>query len=227
MMTRSQTRIAQLEARISELEKENDKFKKEKSVLMAVAAGNYKRGEEFKAICREYFTAEYIDACARGMDSALVSEYFRDTEEEDNLLVQSMLEHNDEDLEDRLWEHYQDTKGHRNSIDGDLNYLREHCKDANQIKRLFDEDNRQEGYAYDIDKDEYYKYDEDSDEEDTDEEVCKNCDETYMGRKEPYCIMGDGNCGKGLRHISVLYERDAFGEMLMPPQVRKENENKE
>eukprot|EP00964_Phaeocystis_antarctica_P035939 scaffold20548_cov105-Phaeocystis_antarctica.AAC.1 len=192
MMTRSQTRIAQLEARISELEKENEKLDKEKSVLMAVAAGNYKRGEEFKAICREYFTAEYIDACARGMDSALVSEYFRDTEEEDNLLVQSMLEHNDEDLEDRLWEHYQDTKGHRNSIDGDLNYLREHCKDANQIKRLFDEDNRQEGYAYDIDKDEYYKFDEDSD-EDTDEdyynrdqipdteesEECARCKKTF------------------------------------------------
>ena len=77
MMTRSMTR------RIAELEKENEKLKEEKSVLMAVAAGNYKRGDEFKAICREYFTAEYINSCARGMDSALVSEYFRDTEDEE------------------------------------------------------------------------------------------------------------------------------------------------
>ena len=97
MTTHSETRIAELEARIAELEtelkefediylplhKENEKLKKEKSVLMAVAAGNYKRGDEFKAICREYFTAEYINSCARGMDSALVSEYFRDTEDEE------------------------------------------------------------------------------------------------------------------------------------------------
>ena len=78
MMTRSMTR------RIAELEKENEKLKEEKSVLMAVAAGNYKRGDEFKAICREYFTAEYIDSCVRAMDAALVSEYFRDTEDEDS-----------------------------------------------------------------------------------------------------------------------------------------------
>ena len=52
-----------------------------------------------------------------------------------------------------------------------------------------------------------WEYDDDEEEDESeDEEVCKNCDETYMGRKEPYCIMGDGNCGKGLRHISVLYE---------------------
>ena len=72
-----------LYARIAQLEKENERLEKEKSVLMAVAAGNYKRGDEFKAICREYFTAEYINVCARGMDSALVSEYFRDTEDEE------------------------------------------------------------------------------------------------------------------------------------------------
>jgi hypothetical protein len=75
-----------LYARIAELEKENEKLKEEKSVLMAVAAGNYNRGKEFRAICRKYFTAEYIDSCVRAMDAALVSEYFRDTEEEDNLL---------------------------------------------------------------------------------------------------------------------------------------------
>ena len=73
-----------LYARIAELEKENEKFKEEKSVLMAVAAGNYKRVEEFKAICRKYFTAEFIDSCVRYMDATLVSEYFQDTEEEDN-----------------------------------------------------------------------------------------------------------------------------------------------
>jgi uncharacterized protein YigA (DUF484 family) len=84
MTTHSETRIAKLEARIAELEKE-------KSVLMAVAAGNYNRGEEFKAICREYFTAEYIDSCVRAMDAALVSEYFRDTEEEDNLLAEGFI----------------------------------------------------------------------------------------------------------------------------------------
>ena len=223
MMTRSKSRIAELEARIAELENENDKFKKEKSVLMAVAAGNYKRGEEFKAICREYFTAEYIDACARGMDSALVSEYFRDTEEEDNLLVQSMLEHNDEDLEDRLWEHYQDTKGHRNSIDGDLNYLREHCKDANQIKRLFDEDNRQEGYAYDIDKDEYYKFDEDSD-EDTDEEcvycfyICRYC--FAFGTEDPDCTK----CGKKM--CVLLYNEPNSSMALAKAQFKNDNEDK-
>ena len=74
-----------LYARIAELEKENEKLKEEKSVLMAVAAGNYNRGKEFKAICRKYFTAEYIDSCVRAMDAALVSEYFRDTEEEEVL----------------------------------------------------------------------------------------------------------------------------------------------
>ena len=94
-----------LYARIAELEKENERLEKEKSVLMAVAAGNYNRGEEFKAICREYFTADYIDLCVRAMDAALVSEYFRDTEEEDNLLVQLFVkdlaeESMDEDTDD-------------------------------------------------------------------------------------------------------------------------------
>ena len=42
--------------------------------------------------------------------------------------------------------------------------------------------------------------------EEEEEEVCKNCDETYTGCKEPYCIMGQKNCGKGLPHITVLYE---------------------
>ena len=90
-----------LYARIAQLEKENERLEKEKSVIMAVAAGNYNRGEEFKAICREYFTAEYIDSCVRAMDAALVSEYFRDTEEEDNLLVKAWAEEStDEDTDD-------------------------------------------------------------------------------------------------------------------------------
>ena len=86
-----------LYACIAELEKENEKLKEEKSVLMAVAAGNYKRGDEFKAICREYFTAEYIDSCVRAMDAALVSEYFRDTEDEDS---EDEDENEDEDSDD-------------------------------------------------------------------------------------------------------------------------------
>jgi len=46
---------------------------------------------------------------------------------------------------------------------------------------------------------------EESDEEESDEEVeqlCKNCDPTYTGKKSPYCIMGHKNCGKGLPHIT-------------------------
>jgi len=48
-------------------------------------------------------------------------------------------------------------------------------------------------------------YDDEEEEEET-EELCKNCDETYMGRKEPYCIMVHKNCGKGLKHL--YYEEE-------------------
>ena len=44
--------------------------------------------------------------------------------------------------------------------------------------------------------------------EEEEEELCKNCDDTYQGKKEPYCIMGHQNCGKGLPHISSLYEEE-------------------
>ena len=41
-----------------------------------------------------------------------------------------------------------------------------------------------------------------------DEELCKNCDATYTGRKEPFCIMGHKNCEKGLPHITTLCDED-------------------
>jgi len=50
--------------------------------------------------------------------------------------------------------------------------------------------------------------DEDEEEEEEDEELCKNCDATYTGRKEPFCIMGHKNCEKGLPHITSLCDED-------------------
>ena len=76
---------------ILEVMKENEKLKKEKDVLMAVAAGNWKRGDEFKEICKEYFTEEYIQICVGDKDSTLVGEYFQDTEEEDNRITKNFL----------------------------------------------------------------------------------------------------------------------------------------
>ena len=73
------------------VKEENEKLKQEKDVLMAVAAGNWKRGDEFKEICQEYFTEEYIQSCVGDKGSALVGEYFQDTEEEDNRMVEKLL----------------------------------------------------------------------------------------------------------------------------------------
>ena len=50
-----------------------------------------------------------------------------------------------------------------------------------------------------------YQYIEEEEEEE-DYELCKNCDSTYTGKKEPFCIMGHKNCDKGLPHITTLYE---------------------
>ena len=38
----------------------------------------------------------------------------------------------------------------------------------------------------------------------SEDELFKNCGETYTGLKEPYCIMGHQNCGKGLPHITSV-----------------------
>jgi len=55
------------------IEKDNDKLEKEISVLLAVASGDYKRADDFKALCKERFEEEFIDACD---DDTLVGQYF-------------------------------------------------------------------------------------------------------------------------------------------------------
>ena len=50
------------------------------------------------------------------------------------------------------------------------------------------------------------------DDEEDEEELCKNCDATYTGRKEPFCIMGHKNCEKGLPHITTLCDEDEDDE---------------
>ena len=86
--------------------------------------------------------------------------------------------------EEVLWAAYQATKDSRNSVQDDLDYLREHCSDRNQVKRLFDEDYCNNDFEYDIDKDEYVstmasasESDEESDEEEEDNEnyECEEC----------------------------------------------------
>ena len=54
----------------------------------------------------------------------------------------------------------------------------------------------------------------DEEEEEEKEELCKNCDETYPGRKEPYCIMVHKNCGKGLKHL--YYEEEEKEHEVCP-----------
>ena len=53
---------------------------------------------------------------------------------------------------------------------------------------------------------------EEEEEEEEVEELCKNCDDTYMGHRESFCIMGSKNCGKGLPHITELYEEEEEDE---------------
>ena len=76
----------------------------------------------------------------------------------------------------------------------------------------------------------YHKYSSGGDwevyeeEEEEDEELCKNCDSTYEGKKEPFCIMGHKNCGKGLPHITTLYEEEEeedFAEEILKRQLMK------
>ena len=58
-------------------------------------------------------------------------------------------------------------------------------------------------------------HDEETDDEEEDDELCKNCDSTYTGKKEPFCIMGHKNCDKGLPHITTLHdEDDGIGPMI-------------
>lgn len=65
--------IDDLDEQIEKLEKDNDKLEKEVSVLLAVASGNYNRADDFKALCKERFEEEFIDACD---DDTLVGQYF-------------------------------------------------------------------------------------------------------------------------------------------------------
>lgn len=65
--------IEELDEHIEKLEKDNDKLEKEVSVLLAVASGDYKRADDFKALCKERFEEEFIDACD---DDTLVGQYF-------------------------------------------------------------------------------------------------------------------------------------------------------
>jgi len=66
-------REAKLKCENEKLEKDNDKLEKEVSVLLAVASGDYNRADDFKALCKERFEEEFIDACD---DDTLVGQYF-------------------------------------------------------------------------------------------------------------------------------------------------------
>jgi len=66
-------REAKLKHENVKVEKDNDKLEKEISVLLAVASGDYNRADDFKALCKERFEEEFIDACD---DDTLVGQYF-------------------------------------------------------------------------------------------------------------------------------------------------------
>ncbi len=54
-----------------------DTLLKEKDILMSVAAGNYKYEEEFKEICKEYFSEALIEDAKKCPDGwGMVGEYF-------------------------------------------------------------------------------------------------------------------------------------------------------
>jgi len=69
----AQDRWIKLKSENEKLEKDNDKLEKEISVLLAVASGDYKRADDFKALCKERFDEEFIEACD---DDTLVGQYF-------------------------------------------------------------------------------------------------------------------------------------------------------
>ena len=66
-------------------------------------------------------------------------------------------EEEEEDEEDeRLTAEYEATKDHRNSVSDDLEYLKFHCDNKKQVKRIFDGDYEGQFY-YDIEEDDYLK----------------------------------------------------------------------
>ena len=73
--------IDDLDEQIEKLEKDNDKLEKEVSVLLAVASGDYNRADDFKALCKERFEEEFIDACD---DDTLVGQYFTEQSDEES-----------------------------------------------------------------------------------------------------------------------------------------------
>ena len=70
------TTIEEMQKKIKELEANVKRLEYEKDLLMAVTAGNYKRADEFKALCRDYWDAEYIELCKGDSESGLLGEYF-------------------------------------------------------------------------------------------------------------------------------------------------------
>ena len=85
--------------------------------------------------------------------------YWKDDQNEDNreeIQDFKMCCEEDEEEDERLTAEYEATKDYRNSVSDDLEYLKFHCDNKKQVKRIFDEDYEGQFY-YDIDKDTYLK----------------------------------------------------------------------
>jgi hypothetical protein len=89
--------------------------------------------------------------------------------------------------DERLIAEYEATKDHRNSVSDDLEYLMFHCKNKNQVKRIFDEDYEGQFY-YDIDKDTYLKEEEEDDEDEPEHDCCCKCGRYW--KIGPICDCG-------------------------------------
>mgnify|MGYP003669297851 FL=1 len=90
------------------------------------------------------------------------------------------------------------------------------CNKKNASIKDFYEEDPEEDKKYWKQCDKCFKIDQEGESEEEEEEEqgkedyidCRNCDESYQGKKEPYCIMTGRNCGKGFPHITSLYEEE-------------------
>ncbi len=90
------TEVAELRAKVAELEtkmnlmggaglaleQDNRTLEREVQTLLGICGGNYKLGEDFKKVCRKYYTKEFIQSCVGG-DACPVGEYFDDHDFDD------------------------------------------------------------------------------------------------------------------------------------------------
>ena len=70
-------KVAELEAQLAARNAKEATLEAEVQTLLGICGGNYKLGEDFKKVCRKYYTKEFIQSCVGG-DACPVGEYFDD-----------------------------------------------------------------------------------------------------------------------------------------------------